>query len=237
MPASASTAFATFSTPCGGDRRHRLAAAVLARGLPPWEMVWQRSHRRLAAGCFEAVVHDLRAALRFSAASEPEPTAGVIDGQLNQSTPDSSGRTGYPAYNRCKGSKVQTAVDTLGCLLALHFTNANDRARDPVTHAGRRGDGGAGRIGVRRPRTAATPWKPRRPASDRSGRRQAHGRQARVCALAETLVVERWFGRAVRFRLLARRSERLTETLEGAALRQLWLADASDGGTRSCWGS
>jgi transposase len=32
--------------------------------LPPWEAVYQQSQRWLRAGCFEAIVHDLRALLR-----------------------------------------------------------------------------------------------------------------------------------------------------------------------------
>ena len=35
----------------------------LPKDFPPWEMVYQQSRRWLAAGCFEAIVHDLRAIL------------------------------------------------------------------------------------------------------------------------------------------------------------------------------
>src|SRR5262245_20111319 len=47
----------------------------LPKDFPPWEMVYQQSRRWLQAGCFEALVHDLRAILRFVAGKEPEPTA------------------------------------------------------------------------------------------------------------------------------------------------------------------
>src|SRR4029077_14867223 len=47
----------------------------LPKDFPPWEMVYQQTRRWLAAGCFEAMVHDLRAILRFAAGREPDPTA------------------------------------------------------------------------------------------------------------------------------------------------------------------
>jgi transposase len=49
-----------------------------------------------------------------------------------QSTPESGGRAGYDSYKRKKGSKVHMAVDTLGHLLALHVTPANEPERDRV---------------------------------------------------------------------------------------------------------
>jgi len=35
--------------------------------LPPWAVVYQQTQRWLAAGCFEALVDDLRAVLRLAA--------------------------------------------------------------------------------------------------------------------------------------------------------------------------
>ena len=95
-------------------------------------MVYQQSRRWLAAGCFEAIVHDLRAILRFAAGKKPEPTAAIFDGRTMQSTPESGGRAGYDGYKRRKGSKVHMAVDTLGHLLAVHVTPANEQERDQV---------------------------------------------------------------------------------------------------------
>lgn len=46
-----------------------------------------------------------------------------------QSTPESGGRTGYDGAKRRKGSKVHAAVDTLGHLLALLVTSANEQDR------------------------------------------------------------------------------------------------------------
>jgi len=49
-----------------------------------------------------------------------------------QSTPESSGRAGFDGHKKRKGSKVHVAVDTLGHLLALKVTAANEQDRAPV---------------------------------------------------------------------------------------------------------
>jgi hypothetical protein len=46
--------------------------------------------------------------------------------------PESGARAGYDGAKRRKGSKVHIAVDTLGHLLALHVTPANEQDRDQV---------------------------------------------------------------------------------------------------------
>src|SRR5918998_1026845 len=62
----------------------------LPADFPPWATVSQQTRRRwLAAGCFEAIVHDRRAVLRFAAGRAPEPTAVVLDSRTLQSTPES----------------------------------------------------------------------------------------------------------------------------------------------------
>ena len=40
---------------------------LLPANFPPWPAVYQQTQRWIAAGCFEAMVHDLRAMLRWSA--------------------------------------------------------------------------------------------------------------------------------------------------------------------------
>jgi transposase len=87
--------------------------------LPPWPAVYQQTRRWLAAGCFEAMIHDLRAVLRLAAGRAPTPTAAILDSQTLQSTPESGAHGGYDGAKRKRGSKVHTAVDTLGDLLAL----------------------------------------------------------------------------------------------------------------------
>jgi transposase len=186
---------------------------------PPWAAVYQPSRRWLRAGCFEAIVHDLRALRRFVAGKGPEPTAALFDGRTVQSTPESGGRAGSDGYQRKKGSKVPMAVDTLGPLLALHVTPANEPERDQVAvlaaevqevtgESVERADVDQGSTGEE-PAAAAA----------------AHGIRLEVVKLPEAKkgfvllprrwVVERSNGGMARFRRLARDYERLSETREG----------------------
>jgi transposase len=100
--------------------------------LPAWSAVSQQTQRWLAAGCFEALAHDLRAVLRMAAGRAPDPTAAVIDSRTIQSTPESGTRAGYDGAERKRCSKVHMAVDTLGHLLALHVTSADIGDREEV---------------------------------------------------------------------------------------------------------
>jgi transposase len=103
---------------------------AMPHDLPPWPVVYQQAQRWLRAGCFEELVHDLRALLRLAAGRQAEPTAAVLDSRTLRSTPESGARAGYDGAKRKKGSKLHLAVDTLGHLLAAHVTpaTADDRA-------------------------------------------------------------------------------------------------------------
>ena len=104
----------------------------MANDLPPWQAVYQQSQRWIASGVFAAMNHDLREILRMLAGRDPRPSAAVFDSRTLQSTPESGDRAGYDGAKRKKGSKVHLAVDTLGHLLSLHVTPANEQDRDQV---------------------------------------------------------------------------------------------------------
>jgi hypothetical protein len=72
---------------------------------------------------------DLRSLLREFAERKPQPSAMVLDSRTLQSTPESGARAGYDGAKRRKGSKVHAAVDTLGHLLALHVSAADEQDR------------------------------------------------------------------------------------------------------------
>jgi len=110
---------------------------LIPNDLAPWQIVHQQTQRWIDAGCFESMVHDLREMLRELAGRNPQPTAAVMDGRTVQSTPESGARAGYDGYKRRKGSKVHIAVDTLGHLLALKVTPANEQERAQVADLAR----------------------------------------------------------------------------------------------------
>src|SRR5215210_6246444 len=105
---------------------------MIPNDLAPWSIVFQQAHRWIAAGCFEAMAHDLRKLVRMLAERSAQPSAAILDGRTLQSTPESGARAGYDGYKRKKGSKVHIAVDTLGHLLALKVTAANEQERAQV---------------------------------------------------------------------------------------------------------
>jgi len=100
--------------------------------LPPWEAVYQQARRWFWAGVFEAMVHDLRVLLRLSAGRASDPTAAILASRSLRSTPESGSRGGYDGAKRKKGSKVHAAVDTLGHLLAMRISPANEQEREYV---------------------------------------------------------------------------------------------------------
>jgi transposase len=104
----------------------------LPNDLPPWYTVYQQTQRWLEADVFEQIVHDLRMLLREIAGRNPQPRAAIFDGRTLQSTPESGARAGYDGHKKRKGSKVHLAVDTLGQLLAVLVTPANEQERAQV---------------------------------------------------------------------------------------------------------
>jgi len=105
---------------------------LMPHDLPPWHTVYQQTQRWLKAGVFETMVQDLREILRILAGRNEQPSAVILDSRTLQSTVESGHRAGYDGGKRKKGSKVHIAVDTLGHLLALHVTPANEQDRAQV---------------------------------------------------------------------------------------------------------
>src|SRR6266487_615016 len=70
-----------------------------------------------------------------------EPSAAIFDSRTLQSSPQSGHRAGYDGAKRRKGSKVHLAVDTLGYLLSLHITPANEQDRAEAGQTGSRRPG------------------------------------------------------------------------------------------------
>jgi transposase len=96
---------------------------------PPWEAVYQQTRRWIAAGCFEAIVQDLRLLVRAASGRRPQPSVGIVDSRTLRSTVESGARAGVDGNKRVRGSKVHAVVDTLGTLLAVAVTPANEAER------------------------------------------------------------------------------------------------------------
>ena len=194
--------------------------------LPPWSAVHQQAHRWMKAGCFEAMAHDLRAVLRLIAGKNGEPTAVILDGRTMQSTPESGARAGYDGYKRRKGSKVHIAVDTLGHLLALKITPANEQERAQVGDLVKEIQETTGdKVEVAFVDQGYTGGQPAAQAARHAVRLEVVKLQKAKCGfvlLPRRWVVERSFGWAARFRRLARDYERLPTSLAGLH----WLAFA-----------
>jgi transposase len=198
----------------------------LPNDLPPWAAVYQQMRRWIDARCFEIMVEDLRILLREFAGRKGQPTAMILDSRTLQSTPESGARGGYDGAKRRKGSKVHAAVDTLGHLLALHVTAADqqDRAQvDKLAEAVQEITGES--IELAYVDQGYTGENAEQAAAKHGVRLEVvkHSEVKRgFVLLPRRWVVERSFAWVARFRRLARDYERLAKTL--AALHYLAFA-------------
>jgi transposase len=192
---------------------------MMPHDLPPWDIVYQQTRRWIAAGSFEAIVHDLRTLLRLAAGRAPEPTAAILDSRTLQSTPESGDRAGYDGAKRRNGSKVHIAVDTLGHLLSLHVTAADEQDRAQVADLAEAVQEATGE-------TVEVAFVDQGYTGEQAEADAAkHGIRLEVVKLPDVKrgfvllprrwVVERNFAWASRFRRLARDYERLETTLAG----------------------
>ena len=197
---------------------------MMPNDLPPWYVVYQQTRRWLNAGCFEAMAHDLRAVLRLAQDRDEEPSAVILDSRTLQSTPESGGRAGFDGHKKRKGSKVHAAVDTLGYLLALHVTPANEQDRAQVAELAKAVQAVTKQnVEVAFVDQGYTGQEPAEAAADAGIRLEVvkhHEAKHGFVLLPRRWVVERSFGWAARFRRLARDYERLATTLAGYH----WLA-------------
>ena len=163
------------------------------------------------------MVEDLRMLLREFAGRKGQPTAMILDSRTLQSTPESGARAGYDGAKRRKGSKVHAAVDTLGHLLALHVTPADEQDRAQVGELARQVQQITGeQVELAFVDQGYTGETAEQAAAE-------HGIQLEVIKHTEAKrgfvllprrwVVERSFAWAARFRRLARDYERLADTL------------------------
>jgi len=186
---------------------------------PAWHVVYQQARRWFDAGVFEEVAHDLRVILRLVSERDAQPSAAILDGRTLQSTPESGGRAGYDGAKKKNGSKVHIAVDTMGNLLAVKVTAANEQERAQVADlAAKLQEVTGGTVEIAYVDQGYT-------GPDAAEQASGHGIELEVVKHTEAKkgfvllprrwVVERTFGWLGRFRRLTRDYERLATTLAG----------------------
>jgi transposase len=192
---------------------------LMPHEFPPWWVVQQQTQRWLRAGCFEAMAHDLRAILRMVQDRNPDPTAVIMDSRTVQSTPESGRRAGFDGHKKRKGSKVHAAVDTLGHLLALKVTAANEQDRAQVGELAKAVQEATGeKVEIAYVDQGYTGEQPATDAAKHGLRLEVvkhHEAKRGFVLLPRRWVVERSFGWSARFRRLARDYERLAVTMAG----------------------
>jgi transposase len=197
---------------------------MMPNDLPPWTAVQQQTQRWLQAGCFEAMAHDLRVLLRMVAQREGVPSAVILDSRTMQSTPESGARAGFDGHKKRKGSKLHAAVDTLGHLLALKVTPANEQDRAQVAELSKAVQEATGQsVQIAFVDQGYTGKQPEADAAQAGLKLEVvkhHEAKRGFVLLPRRWVVERSFAWAARFRRLARDYERLASTMAGYH----WLA-------------
>lgn len=192
---------------------------MLPTNFPPWKAVYDQTQRWIEAGCFEDIVDDLRELLRVALGRKPQPTAVIYDAQTLQSTPESGARAGYDGAKKKKGSKIHIAVDTLGNLLALVVTPANEQERDQVAELSRQvqdvTDDSVELAWVDQGYTGEAPEAAAKAEGIELVVVKLPGLKKGFVLLPRRWVIERSFAWKSRFRRLVRDYERLPETVAG----------------------
>ena len=215
-------------------RRHALRAVFNALGylahsgvpwrylphdFPPWPAVYQQARRWMDAGSFEAAVHDLRLLARVLKGRQPQPSAPILDARVVQSSPASGARAGYRGAKRRKGAKVPAAVDTLGHLLALTVTPANQDERTQVAALATAVQEATGQhVAVAYVDQGYSGPQPAAAAVEQGIHLvvvKLQGAKRGFVLLPKRWVIERSFAWTARFRRLARDFERLPSVLAG----------------------
>jgi transposase len=186
---------------------------------PPWEAVYQQTRRWIAAGVFAALVHDLRLLVRAAAGRNPQPSAAIADSRTLRSTVESGERAGVDGHKGVRGSKVHVVVDTMGTLLALSVTPANETERRQVGALAQQVQEATGESVQILYADAAYTGEETAAAAQEQGMEVVVVKRPEASKgfvlLPKRWVVERSLAWTARFRRLARDYERLPTTLAG----------------------
>ena len=179
-------------------------------------LVYQQFRRWDEAGCFEAMVNACARSSESTKVARASPARSFWTDARCQSNCESGVRAGYDGYKRRWGSKVHMAVDTLGQLIAMTVTSADEQERAQVKALCEAVQEATGEtVKLARANQGYTGEQARQDA-------QASEIDLRIVKLPEAngfvllprrWVVERSFGWLSRFRRLNRDFERLPQVL------------------------
>jgi putative transposase len=101
---------------------------LLPREFGPWKTVYHYFRLWTQKGIWKTIHDRLRGAVRIQAGKRSEPTAAILDSQTVRSA-DQAGQRGFDGNKKTKGIKRHILVDTLGLLLAVFVTPADEPER------------------------------------------------------------------------------------------------------------
>ncbi|GKS97684.1 hypothetical protein AVAK2825_24135 [Acidovorax sp. SUPP2825] len=107
MHLSVGMTFAKSSMPCAGWCAQACLGGCCPTICRPGKLCIRRADAGWDAGCFEAMVSDLRSIIRVAQGRQSQSGAVVMDGRTLQSSCQSGPRAGYDGYKRKRGSKVR----------------------------------------------------------------------------------------------------------------------------------
>ncbi len=99
---------------------------LLPNDFPPWELLYQQTQRWIQAGCFEAMVNDLRSIIRVAQGRRGQPSAVILDGRTLQSTCESGPRAEAP------GSAWRAATSPARCSAAHPYVGLVHPGKQPI---------------------------------------------------------------------------------------------------------